>query len=88
MANSKSAKKRARQAEKRRQHNVSLRSRMRSYLKVVLKFIEQKNQAEAEAAYEKALPILDGMVNKGFIHKNNAARRKSRLVKRIRALSS
>ena len=88
MANIKSAKKRARQAEKRRQHNVSLRSRMRTYLKNVLKLIESKDAQGAQNAYKKAVPILDGMVNKGFIHKNNAARRKSRLVKKIRSLQS
>ena len=86
MANIKSAKKRARQAEKRRQHNMSLRSRVRTYLKKTLKLIEQKDQEGASRAFEETVPLLDGMVNKGLMHKNNVARRKSRLLKRLRAL--
>ena len=86
MANSAQAKKRARQAEKCRQHNASQRSRLRTYIKKVVKAITVGNQAEAQTAYQAAVPIIDRMAGKGLIHKNKAARHKSRLNARIRAI--
>lgn len=88
MANTAQAKKRAKQAEKHRLHNTSLRSRMRTCLKKVLKAIESGNKAEAESAYKDAVPQIDGMVNKKLIHKNKAARHKSRLAAHIKNLES
>lgn len=88
MANTLQAKKRARQAEKRRQHNASLRSTVRTYIKRVVKAIEEKNIQEAETAYQTAVPIIDRMANKGIIHKNKAARHKSRLLGHIRELAA
>ncbi|MDY6991390.1 MAG: 30S ribosomal protein S20 [Pseudomonadota bacterium] len=88
MANTAQAKKRARQAEKHRQHNASLRSQFRTQLKKIIKAIEGQSQAEAKTAYQTALPVIDSMVNKGIIHCNKAARHKSRLNSRIRAMSS
>ena len=87
MANIKSAKKRAIQAEKRRQHNASRRSMMRTYMKKVIAAIESGDKAAAEAAYAVATPVLDRMAGKGLIHKNKAARHKSRLASKIKALA-
>ena len=86
MANIKSAKKRAVQAEKRRQHNASFRSMMRTYLKKVIAAIAEGNKEAAQKAFETAQPILDRMANKGIISKNKAARHKSRLNAQIKAL--
>ena len=87
MANIQSAKKRARQAVKRRLHNASFRSLVRSQVKKVVTAIEVKDKDAASSAYQKAVPIIDKMVSKGLIHKNKAARHKSRLHARIRALA-
>ncbi|MEJ2602663.1 MAG: 30S ribosomal protein S20 [Gammaproteobacteria bacterium] len=86
MANLKSAQKRARQSEKRRQHNMALRSRMRTHIKRVLKAVEAGDKEAAEASYKAAVPVIDTMTTKGIIHRNKAARHKSRLHGRIRAL--
>ena len=86
MANSAQATKRARQAEKHRQQNASQRSMFRTYLKKVVKAIAVGNQVEAQAAYQAAVPIIDRIARKGLIHKNKAARHKSRLNARIRAM--
>lgn len=86
MANSDQARKRAKQAEKRRLHNKSRRSMMRTSIKKVIKAIETGDKAGAEAAYKAAVPVIDRMACKGFIHKNKAARHKSRLNTAIKAL--
>jgi len=88
VANSKQSAKRARQAEKRRQHNVALRSRMRTAIKSVHKAAAEGNKDEAATLYKAAMPQIDTMVSKGLVHKNKAARTKSRLNARIRALGS
>ncbi|MFC6439240.1 30S ribosomal protein S20 [Bowmanella sp. JS7-9] len=87
MANIKSAKKRAIQAEKRRQHNASRRSMMRTYLKKVVAAIKAGDKAKATEAFTTVQPILDRYAAKGLIHKNKAARHKSRLSAQINALS-
>ena len=79
MANSKSAKKRAIQSEKRRQHNASRRSMMRTYMKKVIAAVEAGDKEAATQAFAVAAPILDRYASKGLIHKNSAARTKSRL---------
>ncbi|KAF7774273.1 30S ribosomal protein S20 [Pseudoalteromonas citrea] len=86
MANIKSAKKRAITSEKRRQHNASRRSMMRTYFKKVLVAIEAGNKEAATEAFAAATPILDRYAAKGLIHKNKAARHKSRLNAKIKAL--
>lgn len=86
MANSAQARKRARQAEVRRQNNAGRRSMMRTELKKVDAAIEAGDKTAAEGAYKSAVPLLDRLANKGLIHKNKAARHKSRLNARIRAL--
>ena len=88
MANSPQAKKRARQAEKRRSHNASLRSLVRTVIKKVVAAIEAGDAEQAKAAYTDAVPVIDRMADKGIIHKNKAARHKSRLSAQIKALSA
>lgn len=86
MANIKSAKKRALQSEKRRQHNASRRSMMRTYLKKVNAAIEAGDKEAAQAALSTAQPILDRAATKGLIHQNKAARHMSRLTAQVKAL--
>ena len=86
MANIKSAKKRAIQAEKARKHNASRRSMTRTYVKKVVAAIAAGDKAAAQAAFEAAQPILARMATKGLIHKNKAARHKTRLAAQIKAL--
>ncbi len=88
MANSAQARKRARQGEKRRIRNASQRSMARTYIKRVNAAIEAKNVEEANDAFIQAVPVIDKMISKGIIHKNQAARYKSRLNKKIKALAS
>ncbi len=86
MANTASARKRARQAEKRRRHNASRRSMMRTYIKKVIKAVEAGDKETANEMYRKAASILDRLATKGLIHKNKAARHKSRLNAKIKAM--
>ena len=88
MANIQSAKKRARQAEKRRRHNAGLRSMVRTYIKKVIAAIETGNKETAQKAYQDAVPVIDRMVSKGIIHKNKAARHKSRLSADIKDMAA
>jgi len=88
VANIKSARKRARQAEKTRKHNMGLRSLMRTQIKNVVKACDEGNKEAAEAAYKAAVPVIDSMTNKGIVTKNKAARHKSRLNKRVHELSA
>ncbi len=87
MANSPQSIKRARQAIKRRAHNTGLRSRMRTFIKDTLNAISGGDKEKAIAAFKDASPEIDKMANKGLIHKNKAARTKSRLNTRLRAMS-
>lgn len=87
MANTAQAKKRARQNDKARAHNASLRSMVRTYIKNVVKAIQSGNLESAQAAYTAAVPVIDRIADKGIIHKNKAARHKSRLNAQIKALS-
>lgn len=86
MANSKQAKKRVRQAEKHRQHNTSMRSMLRTYVKKVIASIASGDEKAAATSLQDATPIIDRMANKGIIHKNKAARHKSRLLASIRRM--
>lgn len=87
MANSAQAKKRARQNLKQRMHNASQRSMVRTYIKKVVNAIEAGIHAPAAEAYKLAVPVIDRMADKGIIHKNKAARHKSRLNAKIKALA-
>ena len=86
MANSPQARKRARQAEKSRKHNTARRTMMRTYLKRVVTALDAGDKETATEAYKLAVPVLDRAANNGLIHKNKAARHKSRLNVRIKAL--
>lgn len=88
MANSPQAKKRARQAEKRRSHNASLRSLVRTVIKKVDAAVSTGDAEQAKAAYASAVPVIDRMADKGIIHKNKAARHKSRLNAQVKALAA
>lgn len=88
MANTAQAKKRARQAERRRQHNASFRSMVRTSIKRVVAAIKDGDAGKAQVAYQAALPVIDRMANKGIIHKNKAARHKSRLNKMVKSLAA
>lgn len=87
MANILQARKRARQAEKRRAHNASQLSMMRTSVKKAIKAIVSGDKGQAAAAYNAAVPLLDRLARKGLIHTNKAARYKSRLSARVRAMS-
>ena len=86
MANIKSARKRARQAVKRRTHNVSLHTAARSAIKEVKKAIAAGDKAKAAAALEKSRGVIDHIAAKDVVHGNHAARQKSRLAHAIKAM--
>lgn len=88
MANTAQARKRARQAEAHRQHNASLRSKLRTHVKNVIKAIIAGDKSKATEAFNTAQPIVDSMARKGIIHANKAARHKSRLNARIKAMAA
>lgn len=87
MANTVQAKKRARQNDKARRHNASLRSMVRTYIKKVVNAIDGGDKGAAQAAYTAAVPVIDRMADKGIIHKNKAARHKSRLNAHIKGMA-
>ena len=87
MANIQSAKKRAKQAVKRRTHNMAMRSRLRTAIRKVLLAVKAGDKDAAQASFTAAVPEIDRMVGKGIIAKNRAAQYKSRLNARVRALS-
>lgn len=60
---------------------------VRTYIKRVDAAIEAGTQSDAAEALKTAIPVIDGMVNKGIMHRNKAARHKSRLSAKVRALS-
>jgi small subunit ribosomal protein S20 len=86
LANIQSAKKRARQAVKRRAHNVALRSRVRSAIKRVLKAVQSGDKAVAKATFAEVVPEIDRMAGKGILTKHRAAHYKSQLNLRLRAM--
>ena len=86
MANHKSAEKRMRQALKQRDHNRSLRSRMRSAVKKLRAAIEEGNSEQAKGLLADTLGTVDATAQKGVIHRNAAARTKSRLTRAVNAL--
>ena len=87
MANTDSARKRSRQAEKQRRHNASLRSTLRSALKDVNKAIVAGDKDVAKQALNRSTSIVDRIADKKIIHKNKAARHKSRLSAAIKAMA-
>jgi small subunit ribosomal protein S20 len=87
LANTRSAKKRIRQNEKRRELNRAVMSRMKTYLKRARVAINEGDPVESRQAVEMAVSELDRAVSKGVIHANNAARRKKRLFARLNSLT-
>ncbi|WP_338860667.1 30S ribosomal protein S20 [Mycetohabitans rhizoxinica] len=87
MANSAQARKRARQAAKANSHNSALRSKMRTAIKAVRKAIESGDKAKAAEVLKQSSKTLDIIADKKIIHKNKAARHKSRLTAAIKGLA-
>jgi small subunit ribosomal protein S20 len=87
LANTAQAKKRARQAEKHRQQNMGMRSQLRTAIKKILTAIAGKDKKAANACFQETQPVIDKMVSKGIIHRNKAARHKSRLNAQIKVLA-
>ena len=86
MANTKSAEKAARQAVVHRTRNVAMRSRMRSAIRKVIDAVAAGKKEDARASYQAAVPLIDTLVNKNIIHRNQANRHKSRLAVRVKSL--
>ena len=86
MANSAASKKRARQSVKRNQHNSQTRAKVRTFIKKVVSAISAGNKKEAISGFTVMQKNVDQAVSKGLIHKNQAARKKSRLSTQIKAL--
>lgn len=87
MANTAQARKRARQAVKLNLHNTSLRSEMRTAIKRVAKAIAAGDKAAAQAVYQETTSVVDSIADKNIIHKNKAARHKSRMSAAIKAMA-
>jgi small subunit ribosomal protein S20 len=87
MANIKSAKKRVKISENNRLRNMTHRSKMRTFIKKVRSAIQTGEKAIALTAFREATPVIDSMVNKRIIHRNTAARYKSRLSASIKKLA-
>ncbi len=88
MANTKSAEKAARQSTVHRARNDALTSQLRSAIRKTNIALKDGKKDDAIAALDAATPVIDSMVNKGIIHRNKAARHKSRLTKQVRALAA
>src|SRR5262245_3589893 len=88
MANIKSAMKRIRTNEKRRVRNAAVRSSVRGAVKGARTAIEGGQAAQARDTLHRTIQLLDKAVTKGVIHRNAAARRKSRLTRQLNALSN
>ncbi len=86
MANTAQARKRARQAVKQRAHNMSLRSTLRTAIKKVQKAVEAGDKTAAQAVFKESQGVIDAIADKNIVHKNKAARHKSRLTAAIKAL--
>ncbi|KAF1710691.1 30S ribosomal protein S20 [Pseudoxanthomonas kalamensis DSM 18571] len=88
MANIKSAKKRAKQTVVRNARNTAQRSQLRTSIKKVIKALDANDLAGAQEAFAAAQPLIDRFSSRGLIHRNKAARHKSRLTARIKALQA
>jgi len=87
MANTAQARKRARQNASRRLHNMALRSEYRTAVKKVRKAVESGDKAAAQAAFQVSMGVIDSIADKNIVHKNKAARHKSRLSAAIKAMA-
>ena len=88
MAHHKAAIKSIRQDKKRNTRNVARKSELKTRIKKVLSAVEEKDAEKAKLSLAEAIPAIDRFCGKGIIHKNNAARKKSKLTKKVRALSA
>ena len=88
MANSAQARKRARQAEKNRAHTASLRSRLRTAVKRVRQAIVAGDKSAAQEVFQKSVSVIDSIAEKKVVHKNKAARTKSRLSAQIKRMAA
>ena len=88
MANSAQARKRARQADKQRAHNASLRSTLRTAIKRVRKAIVTGDKAAAQQVFQQSVAVIDRIADKKIVHKNAVSRTKSRLSAQIKALGA
>jgi small subunit ribosomal protein S20 len=86
VANTKSAEKAARQADKHRARNITLRSRVRSAIRKVNEAVGAGKKEDAQASYREAVSLVDSLVNKRIVHRNKASRHKSRLAAKVKAL--
>jgi small subunit ribosomal protein S20 len=86
MANSAGSKKRARQAVKRNKHNSQIRAKVRTFIKKVSYAIDAVDKKEATSCFTEMQKNVDQAVSKGLMHKNQAARKKSRIIAQIKAL--
>ena len=87
MANTAQARKRARQASAQRDHNMSQRSELRTAIKKVRKAIEAGDKTAAQAVFQSSMSVIDSIADKQIIHKNKAARHKSRLSQAVKAMA-
>ena len=88
MANTKQAAKRAKKSVKQRSANMSQRTTLRTSIKKVQKAVTAGGHAAAQAALKAEQAIIDAMAGKRIIHKNKAARHKSRLAAQVKALGT
>ena len=86
MANIKSARKRARQAIVRREHNMSLRTSVRTAIKNVTKAVAAGNKDNAAKALRESQRVIDRVVAKGILHRNAGDRHKARLAHAVKGL--
>ncbi|MFT0549100.1 30S ribosomal protein S20 [Allopusillimonas ginsengisoli] len=87
MANTAQARKRARQSVQRNKHNSSLRSMLRTSIKRVRQAVEAGDKDAAAELLRKTTSVIDRIADKNIIHKNKAARHKSRLAAAVKALA-
>jgi small subunit ribosomal protein S20 len=88
MANHKSAEKRIRQTERRNEVNRRNRARLRTQVKALRAAIEAGDQQQAKAALNEAVSLIDKSIQKGVLHRNAAARYKSRLTVRVSQMTA
>lgn len=88
MANSAQARKRARQADKQRAHNASLRSTLRTAIKRVRQAVAAGDKAAAQGVFQQSVSVIDRIADKKIIHKNKASRHKSRLSACVKAMAT
>ncbi|AGF46839.1 small subunit ribosomal protein S20 [Candidatus Kinetoplastibacterium desouzaii TCC079E] len=84
MANTAQARKRSRQSVERNKHNSSLRSMLRTAIKKVIHAVKSTDKVLAKETFQKTISTIDRIADKGIIHKNKAARHKSRLSNAIK----